>query len=260
MASLDYFADRMRYWCDEGNLGYDQIQRWDIWEGGECDCSSLVIHALNEAGFDTGYANSTHDLSVNLTARGWVRLPVDISTARPGDILLSDQNHVAAVIYGWGWWATIAEAWLDEKGGIYYGQAGDQTGLETRTRGVYDFPWDCILRYEGDEMSVNEIRDAVLGYKNPNMYVRTTDENLDTWQHVFNASYQTTRTDNAGWKTPKGHDIFGRVNHVEEMCMAMQEKIEGLAVGKVEATIDYDKLAAALAPAVADEICARMQS
>ena len=159
MASLELFAERMRYWCDVADLGYDQTQRWNVWDGGEADCSSLVIHALQEAGFDTGSANSTHDLSANLTARGWTRLPADISTARVGDILLNDRDHVAAVVYGWGWWATIAEAWLDENGGIYYGQSGDQTALETRTRGIYSFPWDCILRYEGgdDDMQKDEL-------------------------------------------------------------------------------------------------------
>lgn len=172
MPSLEKFCDRMRYWCDEGNLGYDQIERWNIWEGGECDCSSLVIHALNEAGFDTGDAYYTGNLSANLTARGWDRLWPDISSARPGDILLSDANHVAAVVYGWGWWATIAEAWLDENGGIYYGASGDQTGLETRTRGIYDFPWDCILRYEEEEEIVipeqkpgNPVNNAGLLYR-----------------------------------------------------------------------------------------------
>ena len=39
MGSISKFCERMRYWCDEGDLGYDQSQRWNICEGGECDCS-----------------------------------------------------------------------------------------------------------------------------------------------------------------------------------------------------------------------------
>ena len=54
MPSLSKFVARMLYWCDEANLGYDQGNRWDIRPGGECDCSSLVIHALREAGFTLG--------------------------------------------------------------------------------------------------------------------------------------------------------------------------------------------------------------
>ena len=249
MPSLEVFAERMRYWCDNGNLGYDQIQRWNIWEGGECDCSSLVIHALNEAGFDTGYATYTGDLSANLTARGWVRLSPDISSARVGDILLSDANHVAAVVSGYGWYATIAEAWLDENGGIYYGQTGDQTGLETRTRGIYDFPWDCILRYEGDEMSASEL----WVFRNNNMSLRKYDQNCDAWQHLFNASYQLTRTDNAGWKSPDGHDFFGRINSLQVDVAAIKKAVDGLKVGG--ATVDYDKLA----DMVADKLAARLK-
>lgn len=40
----------------------------------------------------------------------------------------------------------------DEKGGISGGQAGDQTGRETRTVSgfAYSRDWDCYLRYAGD--------------------------------------------------------------------------------------------------------------
>jgi hypothetical protein len=41
-------------------------------------------------------------MSANLTKRGWTRLPADLSTARPGDILLNDNYHTAAVISGKG--------------------------------------------------------------------------------------------------------------------------------------------------------------
>lgn len=149
--SISKLCERMRYWCEDANLGYDQSQRWDIRVGGECDCSSLAIHCLREAGFDTGDASYTGDLSDNLTARGFVRLPPDISTLRPGDILLNDGCHVCVVVDGHGWGATIAQASIDERGRISGGQSGDQTGNETNVRGVYEYArgWDCILRYVG---------------------------------------------------------------------------------------------------------------
>ena len=71
MPSLSKFVARMLYWCDEANLGYDQGNRWDIRPGGECDCSSLVIHALREAGFATGAASYTGDMAKALAANGW---------------------------------------------------------------------------------------------------------------------------------------------------------------------------------------------
>ncbi len=153
MPNLEYACERMRYWCDEGNLGYDQNERWDIWEGGESDCSSLVIHVLREAGFDTGDASYTGNLSDELCARGWRRLVPEISDARPGDILLNDVHHVCMVVDGYGWGATIGQASIDENGNARGGRAGDQTGYETVTKPIYVYGdgWDCILRYQGEQ-------------------------------------------------------------------------------------------------------------
>ena len=163
MGSTSKFCDRMRYWCEEGNLGYDQSQRWNIWEGGECDCSSLVIHALQEAGFDTGDATYTGNMSDELTARGWMRLPADISNAQPGDILLNDTYHVCAVIDGYGWDATIAQASIDERGRASGGQSGDQAN-ETNTKPIYNYwaGWDCILRYAGTDDGQTDAGDGKL--------------------------------------------------------------------------------------------------
>lgn len=151
MGSIKKFCERMDYYCRVASVGYDQYQRWDVFDGGETDCSALVIHCLREAGYDTGAASYTGNMSPELTARGFKRLPANIGDARPGDILLNDVNHVAAVISGYGWGATIAQASIDENGNIAGGQAGDQTGLETNERGIYSYPWDCILRPPADE-------------------------------------------------------------------------------------------------------------
>lgn len=161
MGSVSKFCETMRMACEDWSLGYDQSQRQNIYDGGECDCSSLVIWALNQAGFSTGSASYTGDLSDNLTSRGWVRLNPDISTCRPGDILLNDACHVCAVISGYGWDATIAQASIDESGNIAGGYSGDQSGRETNTRGVYTYSrgWDCILRFSDSDSSPNETGD-----------------------------------------------------------------------------------------------------
>ena len=142
----------MRKACQDWSLGYDQNQRWNIYDGGECDCSSLVIWALKQAGFDVGSATYTGNMSSNLTARGWKRIPfTSLSQVRAGDILLNDSHHTAAVISGSGTTAKLAQASIDERGRATGGQAGDQTGSETNIRTVYNYShgWDCILRYSG---------------------------------------------------------------------------------------------------------------
>ena len=141
MGSVQTFINRMRYWCNEGNLGYDQSQRWDIFEGGECDCSTLVIHALQEAGFDTGSAKYTGNMKDNLIARGWIVVENN-GYPLPGDILLNESDHVAVWLGD-----CLAQASIDENGNISGGAAGDQSGCETNTCGYYNYPWDFYLRW-----------------------------------------------------------------------------------------------------------------
>lgn len=137
--------------CRVWSVGYCQTHRWNIRDGGETDCSALVIWALRQGGFDTGGATYTGNLSYNLTRRGWLRLPANLGVLQPGDILLNDTHHVCMVISGHGHNAIIAQASIDERGKASGGRAGDQTGYETNERRVYSYRhgWDCILRYKG---------------------------------------------------------------------------------------------------------------
>lgn len=146
MPSLTRLVERMRYWCDVADMGYSQYDRWNFNPaGGNCDCSSLVIWSLREAGFDTGGATYTGNMGGELCARGWLRLPVD-GAPLPGDILLNDRDHVAVHIGG----GLLCQASISETGGVS-GAPGDQTGSETNTSRYYDYPWDCYLRYTGPD-------------------------------------------------------------------------------------------------------------
>lgn len=153
MADLNVLIARMRYWCDVASLGYSQSDRWDIRDGGNADCSSLVIWCLREAGFDTGGATYTGNLSAELTARGWARLPDD-GNPQPGDILLNDRDHVALYLGG----GRLAQASMSEHG-TAWGSGGDQTGGETNTAPYYDYPWDCYLRYTGPQDGTDDSND-----------------------------------------------------------------------------------------------------
>ena len=139
----------MRYWCATADLGYDQSNRWDVREHGETDCSALVIHALREAGFDTGNASYTGNMREELMKHGWERVAPNLYNAQPGDILLSEAHHTCAVISGYGLQALIAQASIDENGNIKGGKAGDQSGYETNVKKIYQRVggWDMILRY-----------------------------------------------------------------------------------------------------------------
>lgn len=150
MPSISKAIAAMDKACRVWSVGYDQNQRWNIYNGGETDCSALVIWALKQGGFDVGGATYTGNLSVNLTARGWRRIAPDLGILQPGDILLNDTHHVCMVVSGYGRSAIIAQASIDERGRASGGRAGDQTGYETNERRVYGYRhgWNCILRYK----------------------------------------------------------------------------------------------------------------
>lgn len=159
MPDLQTFINRMVYWCRDADLGYSQSDRDDFRNGGNCDCSSLVIRCLKEAGFDTGSATYTGNLSAQLTARGWVRLSPNVAK-QPGDILLNDVHHVAAMIST----TQLAQASISENG-TAYGRGGDQTGRETNISNYYNYPWNAVLRWNGESMaSTQEIAQAVGSY------------------------------------------------------------------------------------------------
>ena len=150
MPSIQKFCDAMRWAADSNQVGYSQSDRDSLTAADffgdslyNTDCSKLVVEALKYAGFNTGWASYTGNMSDALCANGWERLSpwVDL---QPGDIPLNDSNHVAVWLGD-----CLAQASIDENGNIAGGARGDQTGREVNTCGFYSYPWDCVLRYTG---------------------------------------------------------------------------------------------------------------
>lgn len=168
--SVKKFVDRMIYWCTEGNLGYDQSQRWNLFVGGEVDCSSLVIGAAREAGFTTGSATYTGNMSAAFTANGWSRI-ANNGNPQYGDILLNDTHHVAVYIGN----GKLAQASIDERGRASGGKTGDQAN-ETNVKAYYNYPWTCYLRYTGDQSTTYT---SPTDY-NPNRYSTAYVKNIQT--------------------------------------------------------------------------------
>ncbi|MBB6333628.1 peptidoglycan-binding domain-containing protein [Schaalia hyovaginalis] len=181
MGNLNQLISSMRWWCESGNLGYDQSNRWDVRVGGETDCSALVIAVARSCGFDTGAATYTGNIRRELTARGWVAVTPN-GAPEPGDILLADAHHVAVYLGG----GLLAQASIDERGRIAGGQAGDQTGYETNVRGYYDYPWDCYLRYTGGQTAAEDWAGTGSAY-NPNGYDEEYTRRVQTL--LVNAGY-----------------------------------------------------------------------
>ena len=127
--------------ANDNSHGYSQAVRW----GPDYDCSSLVVAALKNTGFQVGDAVYTGNMKSELTKYGF-RWYTDFSKLKRGDILLvhsSARQHTEIYI---GEGRTVG-AHIAETGGVY-GVAGDQTGNEISV-GPYYSIWQGYLRYVG---------------------------------------------------------------------------------------------------------------
>lgn len=152
MALADDLAQRTRYWTDQANLGYDQSERWNIYPGGECDCSSLQYFVDWECGtmekpsgnlyLHTLYTGS---MLADYTRAGYTKRRPD-GMPKLGTILLNESKHVARCTSVNPF--LISYASIDENGRASGGQAGDQTDRETKTVGLDAYAtsyWDWYL-------------------------------------------------------------------------------------------------------------------
>lgn len=127
--------------------GYDQTHRW----GPDYDCSSLVISAWESVGVAVREAGASYTGNMRgaFLACGFrdVIGSVDLNTGiglEPGDVLLNYAAHTAMVT-GVG---RIVAARINEHGQATGGTTGDQTGREICQQTYYNYPWDCVLRYQ----------------------------------------------------------------------------------------------------------------
>lgn len=145
-------AEKAAAWAEavaaDDSHGYDQGSRW----GPDYDCSSLVISAYKAAGVPL-LSTYTGNMWKDFLAHGFtVAKDVDLQTGaglQRGDVLLNERSHTA-IYLGNG---RIVNAGGNELGGVTGGQTGDQTGREIAIVPYYNFPWDCVLRYEEEDLS-----------------------------------------------------------------------------------------------------------
>lgn len=135
-------ADWAETVCRVWSVGYDQGNRWAIYDGGETDCTALASWCCYQAGYTPKPPTDTYSGNIVgwLMNQGFYAVP--LADRRRNDVLVAVGHH-AAVYCGDG---MLAQASIDENGGIAGGRSGDQTGGETNYRGYYSYPWTVCLR------------------------------------------------------------------------------------------------------------------
>lgn len=150
MSKKEQAITQMEAWAENPAHGYDQSRRW----GPDYDCSSAVISAWEMAGVPvkTNGATYTGNMRGVFLRCGFedVTQTVDFASGEGlirGDVLLNVQHHTA-MYCGNG---MEVEASINEMGGTTGGMTGDQTGREFLIRAYRNYPWDCVLRYVGED-------------------------------------------------------------------------------------------------------------
>lgn len=142
MPNISTAVAYMKMIANDDSHGYDQENRYSP----DFDCSSLVARALNEAGFNISIYSWTGNLESQLIACGFKKCS---KPWKAGDIHLKSGYHVCMSMDT----NNVAEARINEFGGITGGQTGDQTGEEIMIRPYYEYSggWDCHYRYNSSE-------------------------------------------------------------------------------------------------------------
>lgn len=143
--------------ANDDRYGYDQINRW----GDDFDCSSLVLHCLEDAAgipvISKGKGTYTGNMLSALKKCGFVE--VSKNDLKRGDVLLNKKHHTAFYLGD----NKIVNASVNELGTATGGKTGDQTGREILIRDYYEPTykdgkngWDVILRFPEEDEDASE--------------------------------------------------------------------------------------------------------
>ena len=152
-------------WIIKNNTGYDQYERWTVnpsrdghtlFANRETDCSAFcgIVAKSAFANLDLRDYFYTGTFKDRFVAAGWQAIPFSsLSQCTPGDMVLNSSYHVEFV----GRDGRFGSAGIDENGRIAGGQAGNQTGYETRWTAPYIYAsggWNWLLRPPGSAPAV----------------------------------------------------------------------------------------------------------
>lgn len=215
-------------------------------ESGGSDCSGTARWAYSKFGYDIGTWTGDESHAGYEIARGHYPSEIPWDIMKPGDLILMTATYWNN--YEFDEYLCHVEIYCG--GGTMIGHPGGY-GPQEKWAQAWMEAYKCItwmvrrvFESEDDMEPVD-----VWAYKN-----KDVNGDKDAYKLLTDAAYTLTRTDNAGWASPKGHDIFGRVNAMQVDLAQIKKDIANIKVGGAE--IDYDKLS----DMVCDKMAARMKS
>ena len=186
-------------WGGDHPDGYKTVivdgREYGYWLGSR-DCSSSDIEAWQQALRYTAFEGALDDAYYTGNMREvFERSGLFYSSDEPnkrGDIYLNDGHHTAMCqdggddgVYGYD---CMSEFCINENGGCYGGEVGDQTGHESHITAYHDYPWDMNLHYNG-------LADGAEPVPEP---PRVPEQNPGTPYNDLGLHYRV-HTQNAGW-------------------------------------------------------------
>lgn len=219
-------------------------------ESGGSDCSGTARWAYSKFGYDIGTWTGDESHAGYEIARGHYPSEIPWDIMKPGDLILMTATYWNN--YEFNEYLCHIEIYCG--GGTMIGHPGGY-GPQEKWAQAWMEAYKCItwmvrrvFESEDDMEPVD-----VWAYKN-----KAVNGNNDAYQLLTDIHKQVTRTDTAGWNNPNGHDFYGRIQDIEKTARETKADVEKLKAGG--ASIDYNKLAKALAPVVADELSARLKA
>lgn len=214
-------------------------------ESGGSDCSGTARWAYSKFGYDIGTWTGDESHAGYEIARGHYPSEIPWDIMKPGDLILMTATYWNN--YEFDEYLCHIEIYCG--GGTMIGHPGGY-GPQEKWAQAWMEAYKCITWMVRRVFESEDDMEAVdvWAYKNTDM------TNIDAYQELYDIHKQLTRTDNAGWASPKGHDIFGRINSMQVDLAQIKKDIANIKVGGAE--IDYDKLS----DMVCDKMAARMKS
>lgn len=186
-----------RRMAEDNRFGYSQEERWgalpETWtvngvkvtiNVGDYDCSSSTITAWKLALAGTPWAEkldgaiTTHNMRSVFVGSGLFEWRGMDFLAEPGDLYLSEQNHVAMCQSQHP--DVLSEfSWGDN--GAYGNQRGDQSGREAACNPYYEYPWDGILHYNHKADSATTPTQPTKEEEEPMTFLFEPDARKEVW-------------------------------------------------------------------------------